>query len=356
MNAGLPGALELKVELQSLGIRVPGELRFRAGGAGPADGITLFIDELVATVPTGASYVERSPFSLSDAGGAFELLKDGRSLGEVRPAPDPAFYAFETEGLVPFHKIALRHGRDGIGSTVAQGCSHGADSCKFCAISLSKELGATIARKSPGELAEVAAAAEGEGYAHIVLTTGTTGGEMGIAHMAECAASVRARTGMRIHVQFEPPEDMGLIERVARVSDSAAINVECFDRAVLADIAPGKARTGLPRYRNAWRKAVDTYGPGQVTSFIILGLGEPDESVLEGAKVLASMGVYPFLVPLRPLRGTPLETWSPPESGRVMRLFEAAAATVQEARLSASSCLAGCVRCGACSTITDLTG
>jgi radical SAM protein (TIGR04043 family) len=356
MNAGLPGALELKVELQSLGIRVPWELRSRAGGAGPADGITLFIEELVATVPTGAWYVERSPFSLSDAGGAFELLKGGRSLGEGRPAPDPAFYTFETEGLEPYHKIALRHGRDGIGSTVAQGCAHGPDSCKFCAISLSKESGATLARKSPAEVAEVAVAAQDEGYTHIVLTTGSVGSDVGIGGMVECAAAVKARTGMRIHVQFEPPEDMGLIERFAQVSDSAAINIECFDRAVLENIAPGKARTGLARYSNAWRKAVDAYGPGQVTSFIILGLGESDESVLEGAKVVASMGVYPFLVPLRPLRGTPLETWSPPQSGRVMRLFEAAAATVQEARLSASSCLAGCVRCGACSAITDLTG
>lgn len=352
-NGSRPSALELKVELQSYGLQAPGSTSARAGGAGPADGLTLFIDDLVASVPTGAPYVERSPYSLRAGGETCDIVKGGIAVGEARLAPDPEYYSLETPAGVSLRKIALRHGSDGIGSTVAHGCAHGADACRFCAISVSSGSGATLANKNGEDIAFAAGAAEGEGYSHMVLTTGSTGSDMGIRHISGCAARVRERTSMRVHVQFEPPGDAALIEHAAGVSDTVAINMECFDPGVLARIAPAKARAGLGRYKSAWRKAVDAYGPGQVTCFVILGLGESDESVLEGTRVLSSEGVYPFLVPLRPLRGTPMESWSPPEPARVMRLFERAARIVEEAGLRASDCIAGCVRCGACTAFTD---
>ncbi len=353
MTGSPRSALELEVALQSYGLKVPGGTTARAGGAGPADGVTLFIGDLVTSVPTGAPYVERSPYTLRESGDAFEILRDGTAVAEAQLAPDPEYYSLETPAGEPLRKIALRHGADAIGSTIAHGCMHGADACRFCAISVSSDAGTTVALKSPDDVALAAAAAEREGYSHIVLTTGSTGSDMGILHMSECAGRVKAGTAMKVHVQFEPPDDPGLIESAAAVSDSVAVNMECFDTDVLARVAPAKARAGLECYRTAWRKAVEEYGTGQVTCFIIIGMGESDESVLEGARLLSSMGVYPFLVQLRPLCGTPLESWSPPDPSRIMRLYESAARIVEEAGLRASDCYAGCVRCGACTAFTD---
>lgn len=352
-----PGAIRLKVELQSLGVRVRGLPGQRAGGAGPADGITVCIDDLVATVPTRAEYVDRSPYSMCEAGdGYWELVKGEAPVTRVGVAAEPMFYDLETEGGVPLHKIALRHGLDGIGSTVAQTCAHGTEGCKFCAISVSREAGFTLPKKAPNQLALVAAAAQAEGYSHLVLTTGTTGKDAGIKHLADCCRAVKSNSEMKMHVQFEPPPDASLIDFAASVADSAAINIECFDAQVLARVAPGKARTALDDYRHAWERAVEAFGPGQVTSFIIIGLGESPGSVMEGVRLLTSMGVYPFLLPLRPLRGTALESWSPPAPDAIMEIYEGAANIVWEAGLSAATCLAGCIRCGACTAFTDITG
>lgn len=349
--------VDIKVDLQARGARVPPEVSARAGGAGPSDGVTLFLGDITATVPTGGKYVAQSPYEIVPADGGWELLKDGKSLCVVEVAGEPDFYKRRTAGGVPYHMIALRHGRDAIGSTVVQGCAHGKDSCMFCAIALSRETGATTPMKRPDDLAEVARAAEEEGYRHMVLTTGTTDGpDRGISHLVRCAAAVKAETGLKVHVQFEPPGDMDLIGQVGDVADSAAINIECLDRWVLERVAPGKAATSLDLYRKAWDRAVGVLGAGQVASFIIAGMGESAYSILGGCTLLASAGVYPFLLPLRPIKGTATEGWSPPTREEIRGIYGAAAGIVATYGLKASACLAGCVRCGACSAFPDITG
>lgn len=357
-HVGFEWKLKLKIDLQARGARVPEDLVARHGGAGPADGITLFFEDITATVPTGGLYVENSPYSITVKGReTCDLLRDGERLRVVGVAGEPAYYSKTTADGVPYHKIALRHGRDGIGSTVTQSCAYGEEACMFCGIALSREAGATAAKKRPGDLAEVAAAAEKEGYSHIVLTTGTTSlRERGIEHLARCASAVKSRTDLKIHVQFEPPGDMGLIEKIAEVADSASINIESFDEQALSNIAPGKAATGIERYTEAWRRAVEAFGEGQVTSFVILGIGERPNSTADGCRLLCSLGVYPFLLPLRPLRGTPMESWLPPSAEEVIGTCEPCAEIVREAGLHAAECLAGCVHCGACSAFPDMTG
>lgn len=347
----------LKVHLQARGVRRGAGCEQRSGGAGPTDGITLFFGGLVATVPTVAPFVSESPFELAGTGPGQEvLLRDGEPFREVEVAGPPGFHSLETAGGVPFRKIALRHGRDAIGSTVAQYCVRGADACRFCGIAVSREAGSTVARKEPGELAEVGRAALEEGYRHAVLTTGTTDpGDCGIPHLEECAAALKESTGgaMMVHVQFEPPADMSWIDRVARVSDSAAINLECFDPEALSRVAPGKAATGTARYESAWSRAVSAFGRGQVCCFILAGLGEDPGSIVSGAGRLCEMGVYPFLLPFRPTAGTPMATAAPPPAGLMVELYEMVAGLVNASGMSAGDCLAGCVRCGACSAVTD---
>ena len=348
---------KLKIDLQAHGLRIPDGLSARAGGAGPADGITVFIEDITATVPTGGLYVERSPYSLRQEGSAWVLLKDGKRVCSLEVAPEPAFYDGFTSDGVSFKKIALRHGRDGIGSTVVQDCVYNEKACMFCAIELSRERGATTPVKSPEHVSEVAKAAEEEGYSHIVLTTGTSNiKDRGILHLARCATAVKSNTDMRVHVQFEPPEDLGLVDEIGAVADSAAINVETMDSLVLRRVAPGKAMTSFARYRETWERAVEVFGRGQVTSFLLIGLGESAQSVLEGCRQMTTRGVFPMLMPLRPIRGTPMESWSPPDAAQTSEIYESAAEMVRATGLRASECLAGCVCCGACSAFTEITG
>jgi radical SAM protein (TIGR04043 family) len=348
----------LKVLLQAAGARLDLDrsdgAAGRCGGAGPADGVTIFIGEIVATVPTNAAYVSESPYVLREAGSEWALLCEGREICAVEMAAEPAFLSLSSSSGTPFKKIAARHGKDAIGSTVAQSCARG---CAFCGIGLSRKSGTTQPLKTPLEIGEASAAALEEGYAHLVLTTGTTNlQDCGIEHLVRCADAAKGATGgrMKVHVQFEPPADDAWIDIAAEAADSAAINFECFDADTLLRVAPGKAATGLARYERAWKHAVAAFGPGQVTSFIIAGLGEPPDSVLKGCELLAGIGVYPFVLPLRPIPGTPMGSLRPPLAEEMGRLYGQAAEVIARSGLSAGECFAGCVACGACSAITDM--
>jgi biotin synthase-related radical SAM superfamily protein len=95
------------------------------------------------------------------------------------------------------------------------------------------------------------------------------------------------------------------------------------------------------------------FGKNQVSSFIILGLGEKPQSAIEGVKLLCDMGVYSFIVPLRPIPGTPLGMTPPPKSDYMISIYEQAAVILKESGLSWKNSKAGCVRCGACSGLPD---
>lgn len=359
MSTGiLDSNVELKIELQSLGAVAPPGIFSRAGGAGPSDGVTIFLEEVTATVPVKAWYAKKSPFSIRGLGeDGWELARNGETLRRIEIAGEPAFYLRKTSGGVPYQRIALRHGKDAIGSTVIQGCVHREDACRFCGIKLSIDSGDTIASKSPEELAEVAAAAADEGFRHVVLTTGATGSpDGGIGQLARCAEAIKRKTKLKVHVQFDPPLDLDQIDFAGEAADSASVNIECFDGYLLKLVAPAKSAYGLNRYVEAWARAVRAFGPGQVASFLMVGLGESCYSILEGSRLLASLGVYPFLLPLRPLAGTPIEGWAPPPPAETMRVFEKSASIVRKSGLKASDFLAGCPRCGACSAFPDITG
>jgi len=347
--------ITLKAELQSLGLRLDIGAGTRRGGAGPSEGVSLRLGGLEATVPTAAAFAASSPFRLVRQDGLCSVVREGREPAAAELPEEPAFYRESTSCGVPMRMIALRHSSLCIGSTALQACSR-RPRCSFCAIDLSLRQGLTIARKTPVQLGETAAAAAREGFLHAVLTSGTPHDEEeGLRRLGDCLSAVR-EAGLAVQVQCEPPRRLDLLEELAARSDSIGIHVESWDQSVRERVAPGKCDRSLDDYREAWRKAVELWGAGQVSSFLIVGLGESDRSVLEGARVMAEMGVYPFVLPLRPVPGTPLGEASPPRPRRMMRLYEEVACIVESQGLSAADARAGCVRCGACSCITDITG
>ena len=153
-------------------------------------------------------------------------------------------------------------------------------------------------------------------------------------------------------MQFEPPEDLDVIDQVADLGiDSVGIHVESFDPAVLARVAPAKARTGVERLLRGLGARGRAFGEGQVSTYVILGMGEDPELTVEGCRRAVDMGVYPFVVPLRPVAGSLMADWSPPP-----RRVHASASTARSrrtcgARLAADGVAAGCARCQACSPV-----
>lgn len=344
---------ELISELQSVGLRLEADLQMRTGGAGPSDAGMIWIDGVATTVPTSAAYVARSPYALRHEDDGFGIYRGTARLAEARPAPQPNFYQMQTADGIPYWKIALMH-MDSLASTVLQTCAYwgNSDQCQFCAIGVSLEGGRTIAKKTPEMLAEVAVAAkELDGAVDVTLTTGSTATpDRGALYVARCAKAVKDAAGLPVQVQFEPPSDLDVLNRVRDMGvDSVGIHVETFDARVLARVAPGKARWGIDTYFTVWQRAVEVFGAGQVSTYVILGMGEDPDITVEQCRRAVDMGVYPFIVPLRPVPGSILGDAVPPSREYVESIYQQVVPHMMRRGMSAAGVKAGCARCGACS-------
>jgi len=131
------------------------------------------------------------------------------------------------------------------------------------------------------------------------------------------------------------------------------IHLESFDPDLLEHLAPYKASVSTEAYRQAWRDGVEVFGRGQVSSFVLMGLGETHRTLLEGCRQLAGMGVYPYLVPFRPIPGTPLASRTPLDPVKTMEIYREASLVLAENELDWASSKAGCVRCRGCSSLPD---
>ncbi|MHC1559784.1 MSMEG_0568 family radical SAM protein [Actinomycetospora sp. C-140] len=344
-----------------LGATIP--LR-RPGGAGPsADGHVL-VDGRRTTIPINPA----SPYRLRDG----RLVRTGPDGGitdlgvAVDTVARPAFYDLTTADGVPYEKLARLHGDDVLATTVVQTCvRYGEqDRCRFCAIEQSLASGATTAVKTPAQLAEVAeAAVRLDGVRQMVLTTGTSNGrDRGARHLARCVRAIReAVPGLPIQVQCEPPapDDLAALQELKDAgADAIGIHVESLDDAVRARWMPGKATVPLSQYRLAWDESVRLFGANAVSTYLIVGLGEDPDELVAGAADLVDRGVYPFVVPYRPIPGTlAFADGDPaPDPELLAEVTARVAKILQAAGMRGADQAAGCAACGACSALSAAGG
>ena len=106
-------------------------------------------------------------------------------------------------------------------------------------------------------------------------------------------------------------------------------------------------------FRSAcWERAVEVFGRGSVTTYVLLGMGERPEHILDGCRRAVEMGVYPFVVPLRPVPGTLMADSPAPEPDYVARIYSEVSAMIAGAGLDHLDAKAGCARCQACSGLS----
>jgi radical SAM protein (TIGR04043 family) len=347
----------LILDLQARGLRSEAQMERRTGGAGPSDSGMLWVEGFPVTAPSNG-VAAASPYVLRPEENGYGIYRDGVRLASAAAERRPRFYDLTTADGIPYWQIALLH-LDSVASTVVQHCAYWGndDQCTFCGIGLSLEAGRTIARKTPEQLAEVAVAARDlDGAVDATLTTGSTRGvDRGALYVARCGQAVKEASGLPVEVQFEPPADLDVIDEVGAMGvDSVGIHVETFDPAVLARVAPAKARTGIEWYFAAWERAVEVFGAGQVSTYVILGMGEDPELTVDGCKRAVDIGVYPFIVPLRPVAGSLMADWEPPASAYTRPIYAKVLAYMSQRGMRSTTTKAGCARCQACSGLGSL--
>jgi radical SAM protein (TIGR04043 family) len=350
-------------ELQTHGLRLldsSAGAASRRGGAGPTDhkAVTVLGTTIMVPVHTrGAAksiYVATTP----DHRGVSILQSDEGVVCEISFPPQPRFYGLTTAEGIPFWKIALLHSRDTLATTLLQTCvryGNSATKCQFCAIGESLKAGRTIAKKTPGQLAEVAAAAQRlDAVANVVMTTGTPPtDDRGAAVLSECAVAVKSATGLPIQGQCEPPADFRWFARMRDAGvDSLGMHLEAWDESVRHRIMPGKAEVTRAFYLEAFTAAVQIFGRGQVSTYLLAGLGDSVQSLYEGARLLIDLGVYPFIVPFVPVTGTPLAMHRPPSAEFMRSVLGPVGRWLSEAGMTSNTVKAGCAKCAACSTLS----
>jgi radical SAM protein (TIGR04043 family) len=345
-----------RVELAVHGVRMDAPVR-RSKGAGPSDDGHLVVDGANAALPLNPD----SPFVIREG----RVFRGTIDLGlSAEPVRRPQFYDLSTADGVPYQQIALLHGRDVLATTVVQTCIRYDEDqrCRFCSIEESLKSGATVAAKTPAQLAEVAeAAVRLDGVRQMVMTTGTTAGpDRGARHLARCVRAVLdVVPGLPIQVQCEPPADLSVLGLLAEAGATAiGIHVESLDDEVRRRWTPGKATVPLADYEAAWDEAVRVFGRNRVSTYLLIGLGDDPDELVAGAARLIQRGVYPFVVPMRPTQGTLARrdgATSPPPS-LVQDITERVAGLLRAADMTGADQGAGCAACGACGALSAAGG
>ncbi|MDO9269840.1 MAG: MSMEG_0568 family radical SAM protein [Methylobacter sp.] len=355
---------QLITELQSLGLRLEDAelgMAVRRGGAGPSDHKAVTLSGKTIMVPIATAGAINSPFIASrpDEHGISIIRRDGRAIDSIAFPRQPRFYALKTADGVPYSHIATLHAAEVLATTVLQSCirySNRKKSCQFCAIEQSLKAGLTILRKTPEQLAEVArAAVELDGVKHMVITTGTPNlSDRGAAILCESARAVKAAVDLPIQGQCEPPDDDIWFERMKDAGiDSLGMHLEAVTPEVRNRIMPGKAGVPLERYMDAFDAAVAVFGRGEVSTYILAGLGDSAEAVLSVCEQLIGKGVYPFVVPFIPITGTTLADHPSPDPHFMQDILQPLGAMLKQAGLRSADMKAGCAKCGACSALSS---
>lgn len=354
---------QLITELLTRGVQVVNprqEHVSRHGGAGPSDHQAMDIDGVTVMVPVYTHSAHRSPWQVRhEDSGATQLYNLSIPVREIKIAEKPRFYERQTADGIPYSQIATLHGTDVLATTVLQTCiryENRAKACQFCAIGQSLAAGTTIARKTPQQLAEVAkAAVELDGVKHMVMTTGTpSGSDRGARILEESAIAIKAAVDLPLQGQCEPPGDYRWFRRLKDAGiDALGMHLEAVTPAVRARIMPGKAQVSVGQYLEAFAGAVDVFGRGQVSTYILAGLGDSADAILSISEQLIELGVYPFVVPFVPISGTPLEHHPAPDSAFMTSVLQPLGQMLSSAGLRSADIKAGCGRCGACSSLSS---
>ena len=346
-----------KLELLVFGARLKeNRVSGRQSGAGPAGGSAFELrNNSIINLPLWTKETKASNFILKENK---IYTKNGDEFLQLKKINEPKFYNLKTSTGVLMKKIALLHGKDCLATTIFQRCMHWRSNlkCKFCAIEISLQNEATTSHKTKQDLLEVIEAGINEGViTHCTFTTGTLKDrKKEVDEYIDIVKFIRKNHDIPIHVQLEPIEKKALESLKSCGIDSIGIHIENFDEKILENYCPGKFNAhSIDDYKKSWLEAAEIFGKNQVSSFILLGMGEDLEKNLKGSIDMLKIGVIPFIVPVRPLLETDLSYRKNINFTSILEFYERITKSFKEFGVDPNKNKAGCVRCNACSAIKD---
>lgn len=180
----------------------------------------------------------------------------------------------------------------------------------------------------------------------ISLTSGMeSSAEEEVKRAVSIVSALRARYSMPIGVSVYPT-DTSSEELKRSGATEIKYNVETMDPEIFSRVCQGLS---LEYIIESLRKAVPIFGRNRVSSNLILGIGESDESVLAGVLRLAEMGVIAILRPIspHPLRIGDIDA-KRPSADRLLMLSREAKRILERHDLRPDLAQTMCLACTGC--------
>ncbi|RLI80594.1 hypothetical protein DRP05_00140 [Archaeoglobales archaeon] len=333
---------KLKVDLLTKGIR--GNLKpLRKGGGGPVGGVSFKVEDCVVNAPYTQNFAKLSPYEIVEVKGKYKLLKDGENVADVFVPKEPEYYKFCVDGIEMKRIVAL-DGVDTLVTSVLRHCSH-KRKCAFCSLEYGEDF---VKEKKPEQIAKVVEkAVEEDKNRHLVITTGTPPTpDKGALLVANVVKAVKEQTNIPIQVQVEPPKKLGFIDSLYDAgADAISLNVETFDLGIRSKVVPEKP--SIEEYLKCLKYSLNLFEESNVSSWLLVGLGETFESLIDGCTMLCEIGAIPFVVPYRP---SPSVNRKMCDYEYLMNVYIKIAEMMKSYGIKPKS-KAGCTRCQACSAI-----
>ncbi|MFX1345946.1 MAG: radical SAM protein [Promethearchaeota archaeon] len=375
MMIDLHQALRIKTELLCKGLYLDEKLidQYKAqginidygrkGGAGPSGGRYFLLEDGITLINVALwnDSNRTELFLKQNKEGYFEVYKSKSNefFTRLKLIQNPRYYdpEIKTSDGIPMKKIALVHGIDCLASTIYQKCIYWAcgEACSFCGIEVSLQNNATIEEKNAKQITEVINEAKKEGRCkHMTLTSGTDETvDKGANRYIELLKEVKkSHPDLPLHVQIEALEDLEYITKLKEAgADTIGIHIEILDENLRRDITPGKFHLSYQLFVENWEHALNVFGDNQVSSYVLTGFGEEKENFLKDVEKLVSIGVIPYITPVRSIpgkRNLPLTDFN-----MMLDIYKRSGELMREYGVNPLKNRAGCVRCGGCSAINE---
>ncbi len=344
--------------------------RGRKSGAGPAGGrYFLFDNGSVVNAGLWGTQSEQSYLLLEDAIGHSKAhpenlicliynTKTDESI-ELELIPIPIEYNLGPNLSGTINKqIALVHGTNCFASTVVQKCRYWGEkkACAFCGIELSLNDNSTIEKKTPEQLIYAINDAKKLNLCnHMTLTMGTLSkSDKGAENYIEIVSSIKKKyPTLPIHIQIEPFDNDQLLYDLKDAGvDTIGVHLEIPNDILRQKYCPGKFETSKSTYEDFWKRCVKVFGKAQVSTFVLVGFGEPVQEIIEYNDKLVEIGVIPNIMPVRYIVGTSLE-YRPIIFEDLLKIYDSLAISCIKHGLDPCLNKAGCIRCAGCSAVID---
>ncbi|MBO4330971.1 MAG: hypothetical protein J5827_02735 [Oscillospiraceae bacterium] len=346
------GVLSLKAGLLCLGAKVDGDTASELLREYPhffdkgfIHAVNIRLRESNINISVAERFAADSPYSIVKESGGYRVRGNGYD------EPIKFFDALPHTGTV-VDDMARLHSDGCINIWPSTVCCYDEPGrkCRFCSLKADRSMPVDI-----GELCEgIKRLLEQTPSYYMLNFSGGTyrDPDTMLRYWIELTKAIRAFSDCSIAIEFAPPTDFGLLEELRNAGCTAVImNLEVADPELRREICPGKSSIPYERYHAAFRRSAELFGRGMVSSVLIGGI-QPKEDIIRECAVMAAEGVFPTIMPFRPMDDCEFSGLSRCDPAELEEMSIVLGGLLIKHGLQYSK-QEGCTKCGGCSLEND---